>query len=121
MTMAKPVLSPAMLARVADQFRALAEPSRLCLLNVLFERERTVGDLVAATGLSLANVSKHLGVLHRAGWVERAKRGTEVWYSLADQRTLALCELMCNRVRERAAAESAVAAPPARQTRSRRA
>ncbi len=120
MTMAKPALSPPMLARVAEQFRALAEPSRLCLLNALFERERTVGDLVATTGLSLANVSKHLGVLHRAGWVEREKRGTEVWYSLADQRTLALCELMCNRVRERAAAESAVAMP-ARRARRRKA
>ncbi|HEX5051526.1 MAG TPA: metalloregulator ArsR/SmtB family transcription factor [Planctomycetota bacterium] len=107
-----------MLERVAEQFRALGEPSRLRLMNLLFAGERTVGDLVTASGLSLANVSKHLGLLHQVGWVTRRKDGLNVVYALADDRTFGLCELMCERVRELAATEAAIAAPAARRTRS---
>jgi DNA-binding transcriptional ArsR family regulator len=101
-------MTPPMLERVAQQFRALGEPSRLQLMNLLFDGERTVGELVTASGLSLANVSKHLGILHQIGWVTRRKDGLNVVYALADERTFGLCELMCDRVRELAAAESAL-------------
>lgn len=98
-----PKMTPALLDRVAEQFKALAEPIRLALLSTLFDGERSVGELVAATGGSQANVSKQLAILHRAGWVQRSRRGQSVFYALADERTFALCELMCARVRERAA------------------
>jgi DNA-binding transcriptional ArsR family regulator len=108
-------MSAAMLERVAEQFRALGEPSRLLLMNLLFDSEHTVGELVTASGLSLANVSKHLGILHQAGWVTRRKEGVRVVYGLADERTFGLCELMCNRVRELAAAAAADTAPDRRR------
>jgi DNA-binding transcriptional ArsR family regulator len=104
----QPTMTQAMLERVAEQFRALGEPSRLALMNLLFDGEHTVGELVAASGLSLANVSKHLGNLHQVGWVTRRKEGLKVVYALADERTFGLCELMCERVRELAAAEAAL-------------
>lgn len=107
-------MPPAMIDRIAEQFRALAEPLRLELMNRLFEGEANVGELAAAVGSSVANVSKHLGVLYQAGWVTRRKDGVAVVYALADERTFALCELMCDRVRERAAAEGALAAAPRR-------
>jgi DNA-binding transcriptional ArsR family regulator len=110
-------MSPRMLDRVARQFRALSEPSRLALMNCLFDGKRTVGELVLACGLSLANASKHLGVLHDAGWVTRERIGLNVVYSLADARTMSLCELMCSRVRERAAAEATLTARPGRRAR----
>lgn len=108
-------MNDAMLQRVAEQFRALGEPSRLQLMNLLFDGECTVGDLVTASGLSLANVSKHLGLLHQTGWVTRRKDGVRVLYALADDRTFALCELMCTRVRELAAAEAALVAKPSKR------
>jgi DNA-binding transcriptional ArsR family regulator len=95
-------MSDALLVRVAEQFRALGEPSRLRLMNLLFDGEQTVGDLVDRSQLSLANVSKQLGLLHRAGWVTRRKDGLNVRYALADARTVELCALMCSRVRRRA-------------------
>ena len=101
-------MTPAMLERVAEQFRALGEPSRLQLMNLLFDGESTVGELVTRSGLTLANVSKHLGLLHQVGWVTRRKDGLNVVYALADERTFGLCELMCNRVRELAEAEVAL-------------
>lgn len=113
-------ISAAMLERVAEQFFALGEPSRLRLMNLLFDGERSVGELVEASGLSLANVSKHLGLLHRAGWVTRRKDGVSVRYGLADARTVALCELMCSRVRERAEAEAALTSAEAGTSPRRR-
>ena len=101
------LMSPALLQGVAEQFKALGEPSRLLLMNLLFDGERTVGELVTESGLSQANVSKQLSVLFRAGWVLREKRGLTVLYRIGDERTFALCELMCSRVREQAAAASA--------------
>jgi DNA-binding transcriptional ArsR family regulator len=111
------LLTPGLLERVAEQFRALGEPSRLRLMNLLFNGERTVGQLCDASGMSLANVSKHLGLLHQAGWVVRRKEGVSVVYALADERTFGLCELMCDRVRERAQhAAAAVTAAPRRRS-----
>jgi len=110
-------MSGAMLERVAEQFRALGEPSRLRLMNLLFDGEQTVGELVTASGLSLANVSKHLGLLHQVGWVTRKKDGVRVVYALADERTFGLCELMCNRVRELAAAAAELTQPAKKRRR----
>ncbi len=115
--MADDTIPPAMLERVAQQFRALAEPSRLRLMNLLFAGERSVGELVERSGLSLANASKHLGLLHRAGWISRRKEGQTVVYSLADDRAQHLCELMCGRVRALAAAEAAFVASAPRAKR----
>jgi len=51
-------------------FEVLAEPNRRRILDLLRERERPVGDLVAALSLSQPAVSKHLRVLRQAGLVE---------------------------------------------------
>jgi len=54
---------------IAQRFRALADPTRLALLQAMFERERTVQDLCAVTGASQANASKHLALLLEQGLV----------------------------------------------------
>ena len=51
-------------------FAVLAEPSRRRILDLLLERERSVGDLVTRLRLSQPGVSKHLRVLREAGLVE---------------------------------------------------
>ena len=90
--------SAEVLERVAIRFRALGEPARLALLNEMHDGERTVTDLVEATGFSQANISRHLGVLHAAGLVSRRREGSWVHYGLADEGVLALCDLVCGRV-----------------------
>lgn len=80
---------------VAEGFRILAEPARLEILSHLRAGERSVGELVVATGLGQANVSKHLQVLHSSGFVGRRKKGLYVYYSLADLRVFELCDIMC--------------------------
>lgn len=83
---------------VADRFRALAEPTRLRLLDRLRAGERSVTELVAETGLGQANVSKHLQLLRGLGFVTRRKQGLFVYYGLADERIFQLCDIMCTRL-----------------------
>lgn len=53
----------------ATTFKALAEPNRRRILDLLQERPRLVGELVDRLGLSQPGVSKHLRVLREAGLV----------------------------------------------------
>lgn len=91
-------MTPEVLCLVADRFKALAEPARLELLNCLRAGERAVGELVDATGLGQANVSKHLQLLFSLGFVTRRKEGLFVYYALADKTVFQLCDLMCARL-----------------------
>ena len=91
-------LTPEMMALVAERFKALGEPARLRLLNALRGGERTVSELMEDTGLSQANVSKHLQLLHSLGFVTRRKEGLYVRYALANEDVFALCDLMCGRL-----------------------
>jgi rhodanese-related sulfurtransferase/DNA-binding transcriptional ArsR family regulator len=63
--------------------KALASGRRLELVDVLANGERTVEALAGAVGLSVANTSQHLQVLHQAGLITRRREGTSVHYRLA--------------------------------------
>ena len=95
-------MNAALIDAVAGQFKALAEPARLRLLNRLMESEATVNELAAAAELSQANASKHLAVLAQAGLVLRSKVGTSAVYALGDERLREVCDLMCDRAVQRA-------------------
>ena len=58
-------------------FHALGDPTRRAILDRLAEGEATVSLLSRPFDLSFAAVSKHLGVLERAGLVTRETRGRE--------------------------------------------
>lgn len=83
---------------IAQRFRALSEPTRVKLLDHLRDGEATVVELTAAIGTTEQNVSKHLGVLHRAGIVARRKQGKFSYYSIADESFFALGEHVCRSV-----------------------
>jgi len=61
----------------ARVWRALADPSRRRILDLLRERSRTTGELCAGFELSRFAVMKHLGILERAGLVIVERRGRE--------------------------------------------
>jgi DNA-binding transcriptional ArsR family regulator len=96
--MATKALDPQLLELIAERFRALGEPARLRILDELRGGERTVTELVEATGLGQANVSKHLQYLHSLHFVERRKEGLYVFYQLAGDDVFHLCDLMCGRL-----------------------
>ena len=67
---------------VATTFEILAEPTRRRILDLLRERERSVGELVAALGASQPGVSKHLRALREAGLVVVRREAQRRWYRL---------------------------------------
>jgi ArsR family transcriptional regulator len=91
-------LSPEQLDLIADRFRVLGEPTRLHILSALRGGERNVTELVDSTGFSQANLSKHLQLLLRLGFVGRRKEGVSTYYRLADPEIFRLCDIMCGRV-----------------------
>jgi len=70
----------------AKFFRGLADTSRLALLEALRSGEKSVSELVADTGLSQANASRHLACLKECGLVASRQEGRFVYYALADPR-----------------------------------
>ena len=96
-----PVLSREALELIAQRFRALGDPTRLALLQVLFESERTVQDLCAVTGASQANTSKHLALLLEQGLVARRRDGLFTRYRIADPTLEQLCRVVCGALAER--------------------
>lgn len=97
-------LTPELLELIAERFKALAEPARLRILNTLREGEKTVSELIEATGLGQANVSKHLQLLYSLGFVARRKDGLYAYYRLASEDVFQLCDLMCGRLEREAGA-----------------
>lgn len=63
-------------------FKALGHPSRLQMVESLFEGERCVCELQELVGSNMSTVSKHLNVLKEAGIVQLERRGTNIYYSL---------------------------------------
>lgn len=78
-----------MVERLDLTFAALADPTRRAMLASLALGERSVGELAAPHAMSFAGAAKHVGVLERAGLVERRKAGRQQ-----------LCRLKAERLRE---------------------
>jgi DNA-binding transcriptional ArsR family regulator len=89
---------------IADRFNALAEPTRIKLLDRLREGEATVLELTELVGTTQQNVSKHLGLLQRSGIVARRKQGNFAYYRIVDERVFALCEVVCGSLQRQAEA-----------------
>lgn len=54
---------------MADAFEVVAEPTRRGILDLLAGGPRSVGEIVAATGMSQPNASRHLRILRESGLV----------------------------------------------------
>jgi ArsR family transcriptional regulator len=78
----------------AELCQVLTDPVRQELLHLIGTGERTVGELVAATGLRQANVSQHLAVLRQRNVVTTRRVGTTIYYSLAYPEILDACAIV---------------------------
>ena len=98
MSAVKQKMSAPQLAAVARLFSALSEPSRLVLLHALREGPLTVSELVEASGMKQANVSKHLGLLYEHRLVKRQREGIWIRYEVSDPMVFELINLACGKV-----------------------
>jgi ArsR family transcriptional regulator, lead/cadmium/zinc/bismuth-responsive transcriptional repressor len=71
-------------AKMADQFAALSDTSRVRIVATLLNGEQRVSAIVAQVGLSQPVVSHHLRVLRQLRLVRTRKEGAQVFYSLHD-------------------------------------
>lgn len=70
-------------AQAARLLRALSNENRLMLLCLLFEGEKTVGELNESLPLSQSALSQHLAVLREEGMVRTRRAGQSIYYGLA--------------------------------------
>ncbi len=91
--------------------KALGNPVRLQLLDLLSQGERNVDELVRELGLKLSNTSAQLQVLRHAGLVTTRREGTSIYYRVAGDDVAALVDGVRSVARARlsAAAEAATA------------
>jgi DNA-binding transcriptional ArsR family regulator len=80
---------------IARRFRALGDPLRVRILDLLRDQELSVTVLAEQLSAGQQNVSKHLAVLVDTGMLARRKDGTLVYYRIADEGVFALCEQVC--------------------------
>lgn len=91
-------ISPTVLNRIAEYFKVLSEVSRLQILCCLKSGSKNVTEIIDATGLGQANVSKHLKLLTQLGMVNRQPQGVSVYYEIADPSIFKICDIVCDRI-----------------------
>jgi len=95
---------------IARRFRALGDPLRVRILDLLRGQELSVTTLAEQLGAGQQNVSKHLAVLVDSGMLARRKDGTHVFYRIADDGVFALCEQICGSLQAQLATLNALVA-----------
>ena len=63
-------------------FRALADPTRREILQILRKGERSAGEIGSRFKISAPSISRHLGVLETAGLVAQRREGVRIYYRL---------------------------------------
>ncbi len=66
----------------ADVFETLADPTRRRIVEALLTGEQAVNDIVEAVDIQQSGVSRHLRILHEAGFVQVRPQGQQRLYSL---------------------------------------
>lgn len=76
----------------AKFFRGLGDPTRIRIVDLLLERERSVSELVAELGTKQGRISSHLACLRWCGYVASERAGQRVMYRISDPRVRTLVQ-----------------------------
>jgi len=77
----------------AKLFRGLGDPTRLKILELLLEGDKSVTELVQCLGIQQGRVSNHLACLKWCGYVTTLRKGRYTLYRIADQRVRRIIRL----------------------------
>jgi DNA-binding transcriptional ArsR family regulator len=75
----------------AELFRIFGNARRLYILRLLSDRELSVNEIATHVGSSLQNVSQHLGLLKRYGFVTNRREGQTIYYQIASMECFKYC------------------------------
>lgn len=88
---------PEAFIQLAEILKALAHPQRLCIIKTLCEKEHlNVGDMQHCLGEAQATVSQHLTRLKAAKIINGRREGTNIYYSISDERVRNLVQAVIN-------------------------
>jgi DNA-binding transcriptional ArsR family regulator len=90
-----------LLEDAAKVFAVLGAPMRLRILSSLCHGEKNVGQLLADVQTTQPNVSQHLNLLYRAGLLRKRRDGVQIFYAIADDHVVRICQAMCEHVATR--------------------
>jgi len=104
-TLAQPdaLLSEEAATELAELFRALADPTRARMLDLLTRQDMTTTGLAAILGLNAPAISQHLRLLRTLRIVKPRREGQLVYYSLDDEHIRMLVTLSLTHLRETSA------------------
>ena len=77
----------------AKLFRGLGDTTRLSILEILREGEKTTSEIVKKTGQSQSNISNHLSCLLDCGLVSNRREGKNIFYKLSNDKIIQLLEV----------------------------
>ena len=92
------------LAVTAKFFHGLSDLTRLRIVELLLEGEKSVSELVTILGQPQSRVSNHLACLRWCGYVDGRREGKFVYYQVSDARVRQLLELARGMIADNAAA-----------------
>ena len=78
----------------AELCKTLANPTRLQILSLLRDGEKSVGELTALTGIRQATISQHLAVLRQRRVVSTRKDGVNTFYKIANPKIVEACDII---------------------------
>ncbi len=81
--------------KVARYFSLLSDSSRLKVIHAICNQERSVTDVMSATGLTQSAVSRHLSNLHLSSVASRRKVGAQALYQITDRTLTDICRTAC--------------------------
>ena len=91
----------------AEMCKVFSHPKRLELINILRDKEMSVGELSQRLGLAIGNLSQHLAMMRQRHILVSRKEGNVVYYRIANPRLLEafdlLREIMFEQIRQDAA------------------
>ena len=78
----------------SEIFQALANPTRIAIVEALRDGELSAGQLIGKLGLEQANVSQHLAVLRAKQIAVNRKAGNQVFYSIRDKALVEVLDIL---------------------------
>lgn len=87
------MLDETILLDVAENFKIFGDPTRLKILQALYQRELCVCDLSAVLEANQSTISHQLRILRSNNLVKFRKDGKMAYYSLADDHVVKIIEM----------------------------
>ncbi|MBI5415248.1 MAG: winged helix-turn-helix transcriptional regulator [Candidatus Omnitrophica bacterium] len=78
----------------AEVCKSMANPTRLKIMSLLREGEKSVEELKRQLGLPKANLSQHLGILRQRGILSSRRAGLNIYYRVTNTKMIRACDIL---------------------------